>query len=138
MPYCCSIAKSCPTLCTSMDSSASFPVPHHLPESAQVMSTESLMATTINALLCSIFPTSRLLRLKMSTHCNCSNEIPELQVIFYLSIIPPCRGASPRVTPCVHQAECSVYPNNNKWMAWMIWTFLKANFKGCGTKYHMI
>ena len=34
--YCCSIAKSCPTLCDPMDcSTPSFPVLHHLPEFAQ-------------------------------------------------------------------------------------------------------
>ena len=35
--YCCSITKSCPTLCNPMDCSTSgLPVPHHLPEFAQV------------------------------------------------------------------------------------------------------
>ena len=34
---CCSVAKSCPTLCSPMDCSMpGFPVPHHLPEFAQV------------------------------------------------------------------------------------------------------
>ena len=34
---CCSIAKSCPTLCDPMDCSMpGFPIPHHLPEFAQV------------------------------------------------------------------------------------------------------
>ena len=35
--WCCSVAKSCPTLCHPMDCSLSgVPVPHHLPEFAQV------------------------------------------------------------------------------------------------------
>ena len=34
---CCSVAKWCPTLCTSMDcSTPGFPVPHYLPEFAQI------------------------------------------------------------------------------------------------------
>ena len=33
----CLVTKSCPTLCDPMDcSTADFPVPHHLPEFAQV------------------------------------------------------------------------------------------------------
>ena len=35
--YCCSLTRSCPTLCDPMDcSTPSFPVPHNLPEFAQV------------------------------------------------------------------------------------------------------
>ena len=37
MPLCCSVTKSWPTLCDSMDRSASaLPVPHCLPELAQI------------------------------------------------------------------------------------------------------
>ena len=36
-PVCCSVAQSCPTLCNTMDcSTPGLPVPHHLPEFAQV------------------------------------------------------------------------------------------------------
>ena len=39
---CCSVAKSCPTLCDPMDySMPGSPVLYHLPEFAQIMSTES-------------------------------------------------------------------------------------------------
>ena len=35
--WCCSVSQSCPTLCDPMDwSTPGFPVPHHLPECAQV------------------------------------------------------------------------------------------------------
>ena len=43
---CCSLAKSCLTLCNPMDcSTPCFPVPHHLLELAQVVSIESVMLT---------------------------------------------------------------------------------------------
>ena len=41
---CCSVAKSCLTLCDSMDCSMQgFPVFHYVPEFAQIMSIESVM-----------------------------------------------------------------------------------------------
>ena len=56
---CCSVAKSCLTLCDLMDCSMpGFPVLHHLPESAQLMSVESMMHPTI---LSSVIPFSSCL-----------------------------------------------------------------------------
>ena len=56
---CCSLAQSCLTLCDLMDCSMpGFPVLHHLPESAQLMSVESMMHPTI---LSSVIPFSSCL-----------------------------------------------------------------------------
>ena len=61
--WCCSVIKSCLTLCDPMDcSTPGFPVPHHLLEFAQFMSIESVMPSN-HLILChpflllpSIFP----------------------------------------------------------------------------------
>ena len=56
---CCSLAQSCLTLCDLMDCRMpGFPVLHHLPESAQLMSVESMMHPTI---LSSVIPFSSCL-----------------------------------------------------------------------------
>ena len=64
---CCLVTKSCSTLCDPMDCSMpGLPVLHHLPESAQTMSIESVMPSN-HLILCrplfflpSIFPSIRV------------------------------------------------------------------------------
>ena len=63
---CCSLAQSCLTLCDPMDcSTPGFPVPHHLPELAQLMSIVSVMPSN-HLTLCrplllpSIFPSIKV------------------------------------------------------------------------------
>ena len=64
-PLCCSVAKSCPTLCDPMDcSTPGFPVLHYLPEMLKLMSIESVMPSN-HLILChsllllpSVFPVS--------------------------------------------------------------------------------
>ena len=49
---CCSVARSCPTFCNPMDySMPGLPVPHFLPEFAQVMSIKSVMPS-FHLILC--------------------------------------------------------------------------------------
>ena len=51
--YCCLVAQSCMTLCDSMDCSMpGFPVLHHLPELAQTLSIELVMASNHLVLCC--------------------------------------------------------------------------------------
>ena len=64
---CCSVTKSCPTLCNPMDcSTLGFPVLHYLLEFAQFMSIESVMLSNHLVLCCpllllpSIFPSIRV------------------------------------------------------------------------------
>ena len=72
---CCSVAKSCPTLCDPMDySMPGSPVLYHLPEFAQIMSTESAILSN-HLIFChpllllpSIFPSIRLFQWVSSAH----------------------------------------------------------------------
>ena len=64
---CCSVVQSCLTLCDPMDcSTPGFPVLHHLPEFAQLMSIESVMPSNhlipchLLLLLPSVFPSIRV------------------------------------------------------------------------------
>ena len=64
---CCSVSKLCPTLCSPMDcSTPGLPVPHYLPEFAQVHVHESVMPSNHVILshplllLSSIFPSIRI------------------------------------------------------------------------------
>ena len=64
---CCSVAKSRPTLSNPMDcSTPGFPVHHHLPEFAKIMSTDAVMSSNhlilcyLLLLLPSIFPSIRV------------------------------------------------------------------------------
>ena len=68
VPFCCSVAQLCPTLCNPMDCSRpGYPVLHHLPDFAQIfMSIESVMPSN-HLILChpflflpSIFPSIRV------------------------------------------------------------------------------
>ena len=119
---CCSITKLCPTLCTHMDRGIpGFPVSHHLPESAQVMSTESVMPNNhlISCLLCvQSFPVSRLLKTKKCLPtATASNGIPELQVTFTAFHHSSTRGgAHLRVTLCVAgRVSCLPPTKINAW-----------------------
>ena len=63
---CCSVAKSCLTLCDPLDcSTPGFPVLHHLPELLKLMSIESVMPSNylilcLPLLLFSVFPSNRV------------------------------------------------------------------------------
>ena len=72
---CCSVAKSCLTLCNPMDcSTPGLPVHHHLPEFAKFMSIELVMPSN-HLTLCrpllllpSIFPTIRIFSNELAVH----------------------------------------------------------------------
>ena len=74
-PLCCSVAKSCPTLCDPMDcSTPGFPVLHYLPEMLKLMSIESVMPSN-HLILChsllllpSVFPSIRVFPKKAAVH----------------------------------------------------------------------
>ena len=72
---CCSVVQSCLTLCDPMDcSTPGFPVLHHLPEFAQLMSIESVMLSNHLVLCCpllllpSIFPSIRVFSNELALH----------------------------------------------------------------------
>ena len=75
MIFCCSDAQSCPTLCDLMNcSTPGFPVLHHLPEFAKLMSSESVMPSK-HLILChpllllpSIFPSIRVFSNESALH----------------------------------------------------------------------
>ena len=70
---CCSVAKSCLTLCDSMDfSTAGFPVLHHLPELAQLMSIESVMLFTGGKANSSSYHIGQIS--SAPTTCSCLNQ----------------------------------------------------------------
>ena len=72
---CCSVAKSCPTLCDPMNcSTPGFPVLHYLPEFAQIHAFESVMPSN-HLILCrplllppSIFPSIRVFSNESALH----------------------------------------------------------------------
>ena len=74
-PLCCSVAKSCPTLCDPMDcSTPGFPVLHYLPELLKLMFIESVMPSN-HLILChpllllpSVFPSIRVFPKKSAIH----------------------------------------------------------------------
>ena len=73
-PLCCSVAKSCPTLCDPMDcSTPGFPVLHYLPELLKLMCLESVMPSN-HLILChplllpSVFPSIRVFPKKSAVH----------------------------------------------------------------------
>ena len=85
-PLCCSVAKSCPTLCDPMDcSTPGFPVLHYLPELLKLMFIESVMPSNHLILCCpllllpSIFPSIRVfesaLRIRWSNYWSFSFSI---------------------------------------------------------------
>ena len=72
---CCSVTKSYATLCNPMEySTLGFPVLHHLPEFAQIMSIESVMPSNHLILCCplfllpSIFPSIRVFSNNLARH----------------------------------------------------------------------
>ena len=73
-PLCCSVAKSCPTLCDPMDcSTPGFPVLHYLPELLKLMCLESVMPSN-HLILChplllpSVFPSIRVFSSESALH----------------------------------------------------------------------
>ena len=77
--YCSSVAQSCPTLCNPMDySTPGLPVPHHLPEFAQVC---------VHSISDTIQPSHPLVpsspsALNLSQHWGLSQGVSYLHVIY--------------------------------------------------------
>ena len=75
LPCCCSVIKSCPTICNPMNCTMpGFPVHHYLPEFAQFMSIESVMPSN-HLILCRpllllplIFPSIRAFSNELALH----------------------------------------------------------------------
>ena len=71
--FCCSVTKSCPTMCNPMDwSMPAFPVLHYLPELAQThvhwVSDSSVILCCLLLLLSSIFPSIRVFSNESALH----------------------------------------------------------------------